>query len=151
MNAKRSAFTRGRIAIVDRVDGVVAAMRINALAAPYCVVVPEPWAIIEALKQPAVDRAIVRKWVDNLLALELPGAGATARLRVLLCHLENALGLEHDERAVVALLAQADDDSWASYVTRLEAELRIAIAIAIPITAAAQAADAANAAKEVSP
>jgi hypothetical protein len=118
----RTGMARGRIAIVDRVDAVVAAMRINGLTGAHCLIVPEPWAIIEALKRPAIDRSIVRKWSDKLLELRLDSAGSTARVRVLVCRIENACGLEHDERCVVALLAQANEDSWRSYVMRLEAE-----------------------------
>lgn len=137
----RTGMARGRMAIVDRIDATVAAMRINALTASLCLVVPEPWAIIETLKQPAVDRAILRKWADRLLELRLAdgySAGAIARLRVLVCHIESSCGLEHDERTVVAMLAQANEDSWRSYVTRLEAEAHPA-PVEIPIPCSAEA------------
>lgn len=115
----RTGMARGRIAIVDRIDAVVAAMRINALTGGHCFVVPEPFAIIAALKQPAIDRELIRKWADKLLALELTDAGAIARLRVCVCHLENACGLYHDDRSVAAMLAQANPDSWRTLVEQI--------------------------------
>lgn len=145
---RRCALARGRIAIVDRVDGAVAAMRINALLMqdhrwPRCVPDSEPWAIIAALKQPAVDRTIIRKWLDALLDAWLEPAHLTALLRARVCELENALGLHHDDRSVEAFLAlgAGDTETWSAYVARLRAQGR-PIEIPIPITTEADHAHA---------
>jgi hypothetical protein len=128
MNAKRSAFTRGRIAVVDRVDAVVAAMRIAQEFAEsrrrgHHVHENLPWAIIAEIKAPAVDRSLIRKWTDEILGVRLEPPYLIGYLRLRVADLEAACGLPPDERTVAAVLARGGPiGAWDAYLKGIEAE-----------------------------
>lgn len=146
---RSTAFARGRIAIVDRVDGVVAAMRIleefresRCGGGGHAVQETLPWHIIDMLKRPAVDRSAISVWVAEILDAQI-GPLSVPYLRLRVAELEGACGLPPDERTVEAVLARADDRAWGAYVDRLMAEA-CPVEILIPITTAAKAAEEAN-------
>jgi hypothetical protein len=130
-----------RISISDRVDAVVATMRIYEYLKddsrwPRDVPDHQPWRIIAELQVSSIDRVVIRRCLDEVLEARLEPHHLMAHVRARVCEVENACGLLHDDRSVEAFLAQGNRDTWRALTDRLKTEAR---PIEVPIPSGAGA------------
>jgi hypothetical protein len=124
--APRSNSSRSNVALGKRIDAVVAAVHIaehfvsDARLRERPGHGAAPWAIVAELRDPTIDRALIRKWLDEILTARHARPHVTAYIRRDVAEIENALGMPHDART--SALPSFSSNEWDEYVRQVAAE-----------------------------
>lgn len=128
---------RANINLGNRIDAVRDVLHIqHLLTVSVQKYVHAPMAIVVLLKEPAVNRIEVRRYLNELLDLQLETVTVTGIVRRSVALIETSLGMRHDDRSIEAFLAFGNRDAWGAYVARLRAE--VSVEIEIPTSPAAK-------------